>query len=272
MKKILCILLAAALIFAAVPAFTVSSSAAGGTLKITSNGKTLGTVAVGNEFIYSVALNSAGYSPYMCEGKVICSPAYAKVVEYGTVRSDGSVSMDSYSFPARIRNSSLVSNYHGPNDEIRYNFSKGSSGGVGAFTESDHFFKVRFKAVKAGTAEIHHIFTILYTILPGVVSLDLITDNQPNPELSPAPYAVESIEPARALLGDANGDGVFNLLDATFIQKKSAGAEVDCIQANADVNGDGNVTLKDALLIVRKQAGMDTGTRVGEWIYESEQS
>lgn len=270
MKKILCILLTVVLIAAAIPAFTVSSSAAGDTLTITSNGKVLGKVAVGNEFIYNVALDSAGYSPFMCEGKLVCSSAYAKVVEYGTVRSDGSVSMDSYSFPARIRNSALASNYHASNDEIRYNFSKGSSG-IGVFTTDDHFFKVRFKALKAGTAEIHHIFTILYTLEPGYVLLNLISDNVPNADLNPAPYVVETIDPAKAYIGDANGDYTLNVMDATFIQKKSAGVDVTCVQENADINKDGDVTLKDALLIVRYQAGMDTGTQVGEWIFESEQ-
>ena len=272
MKKILCILLTVVLIAAAIPAFTVSSSAAGGTLTITSNGKVLGKVAVGNEFIYNVALDSAGYSPFMCEGSLICGSACAKVVEYGTVRSDGSVSMDSYSFPVRIRNSSLVTNYHAENDDIRYNFSKGN-GGIGVFTTDDHFFKVRFKAVKAGTAEIHHVFTLLYTLpsYPSFDALELISDNVPNPELSPTPYVVETIDPAKAYIGDANGDYTLNVMDATFIQKKSAGVDVTCVQENADINKDGDVTLKDALLIVRYQAGMDTGTQVGEWIFESEQ-
>ncbi len=270
MKKLLCLLLTVALLAAAIPMFTVSSSAAGGTLTVTSGGKVLGTVDVGNEFIYSVSLDSAGYSPYMCEGRVTSNSAFAEIVSYGTVRSDGSVSMDSYCFPTRIRNASLASNYHGPNDEIRYNYSK-TNDGIGVFTPSDHYFKVRFKAVKAGTTEIHHVFSLLYTVKEGYIPFDLITENKPNASLNPAPGFSDAIEPATAYMGDANGDYTLNVMDATFIQRKSAGANVTCVQKNADINNDGEITLKDALLIVRYQAGMDTGTKVGEWIFESEQ-
>ena len=270
MKKILCILLSVALIAAAIPMLTVSSSAAGGTVTVTCNGEVLGEVEVGNEFIYNVALDSAGYSPQSFDAELRCTSNCVQLVEYGAISSSGAVNRDAYSFPTRIRNAALVCNYNAQNALIKYNFTKGTTG-VGEFTTADHFFKVRFKAVKAGTAEIKHYTRVMFLMLPDYTPLYLIRNNQPNEDVSPAPYTVSTVEAASAYIGDANGDYALNVLDATFIQRMTAGVEGEYKAANADVDRDGDVDLKDALLIARYQAGIATDTQVGEWIFDSEQ-
>ena len=270
MKKILCILLSVALIAAAIPMLTVSSSAAGGTVTVTCNGEVLGEVEVGNEFIYNVALDSAGYSPQSFDAELRCTSNCVQLVEYGAISSSGAFNRDAYSLPTRIRNAALVCNYNAQNALIKYNFTKGTTG-VGEFTTADHFFKVRFKAVKAGTAEIKHYTRVMFLMLPDYTPLYLIRNNQPNEDVSPAPYTVSTVEAASAYIGDANGDYALNVLDATFIQRMTAGVEGEYKAANADVDRDGDVDLKDALLIARYQAGIATDTQVGEWIFDSEQ-
>ncbi len=62
-------------------------------------------------------------------------------------------------------------------------------------------------------------------------------------------------------LGDANLDGVFNVLDATVIQRYKAGMdEIHIFRGKnyADVNKDGEVTIRDATLIQMKLARVIT--------------
>lgn len=57
-----------------------------------------------------------------------------------------------------------------------------------------------------------------------------------------------------ALLGDANGDGEINNIDAALVLKYDAGILDDI--ANADVNGDGETNNVDAALILKYDAGI----------------
>ena len=72
---------------------------------------------------------------------------------------------------------------------------------------------------------------------------------------------VPSELPDKYVLGDANLDGRFNILDATIIQKYKIGQvyipEFRGINY-ADVNGDGTVTIRDATLIQMKLARIIT--------------
>lgn len=268
MKKILSFMLIIAVLIAACSVFTVNA-AANDTLTVTSRGQVLGEVKVGNEFIYHVALDSAGYSVNTCEAELRCDSKYVELVEYGPVKTGGAVNMDAYCFPKRIRNCALVSNYKADYDTVKYNFSKGSNG-IGTFTPEDHYFKIRLKAIAPGTVEIRHYITKMTTLVPPLNLVQLIRFDAGNKDLDPVPYSVSGIESAVAYIGDANGDYKLSVLDATFIQRASAGVDVDYNLTNADVNEDGSITLKDALLILRHNAGVDTGTKVGEWIFESE--
>ncbi|MBQ3330519.1 MAG: hypothetical protein IJG87_04995 [Ruminococcus sp.] len=267
MKKLLCILLTVAVAASSLAAFSLSASAAGGKLTVTSKGEVLGEVEVGNEFIYNVAFNSGGNSVLAGEGSIYFNSEYVQLVEHGAVRNDGTVNMTAYSFPQRLRNTNLITNFFGQDDEILYNFSKIS--GVGAFTEADHFFKVRFKAIKAGTVDISHDAKVLYTRVNNK-SVNLIYHNKPNNQLDPIPYIIPTVEPSIGLVGDADGDYNLTVMDATFIQRLTAGVDAAYHAVSADVDNSGSVDLRDALNILRCKAGIATDTQIGEWLFASE--
>ena len=69
-----------------------------------------------------------------------------------------------------------------------------------------------------------------------------------------------------SILGDANGDGVVNITDATLIQKHIA--EIETLTSDgilvSDVDGDGSVNIKDATIIQKYLAGINTGYPIGE--------
>ena len=67
------------------------------------------------------------------------------------------------------------------------------------------------------------------------------------------------------LCGDADGDGLVTILDATAIQRKLADFDAEGYNASAaDADGDGVVTILDATAIQRKLAGFDDGYPIGE--------
>ena len=266
MKKFLCLILAFILTVCTLAAFPMNTAAAtaANTLTVTCHGQVLGEVEVGNEFIYHVAMNSGGLSIWGGEAEVNYDDAYVQVVEYGTLRSNGSVNMSEYCFPARIINSSLAADYLGTKNQINYNFAK--VGGVGAFTEDDSYFKIRFKAIAPGTVEIRHYARSFYSGL----STRLFRNDKGNEKLDPIPYTLCSIEPATAFIGDADGDYNLTVMDATYIQWLTAGLDSTYSMTNTDVNTDGDVNLRDALCILRYKAGVATGTDVGKWIFDSE--
>lgn len=270
MKKILCIFLIIAVAASVLTAFSLNTSAAAGNkLTVTANGEVLGEVEVGNEFIYNVAFNSSGYSVLAGQGSIYYDPAYAQLVEYGAVKSDGSINMNAYSFPQRLRNTNLITNYFGQEDEILFNFSKLS--GVGAFTEEDHLFKVRFKAVAAGTVNIKFDAKAFYSRIDNT-GVYLIRNNKPDEQLDPIPYIVTTVEPSVGYVGDADGDYKLTVMDATYIQLLTAGVDSAYTLINADVDNNGEVNLRDALDILRYKANIATDTQIGEWIFTSELS
>ena len=77
-------------------------------------------------------------------------------------------------------------------------------------------------------------------------------------DLTDVPFAVVNgaVEIVDRKPGDANGDGVVDLMDAALIKRMLAGGfGVTVDEANADVNADGIVNLKDAALVRRYLAG-----------------
>lgn len=277
MKRILSFILIAALIASVFTFLSLNTAAedvdiadegVNNKLIITCRKQIIGEVEVGNEFIYNVALDSCGYSIVAGEGQLRYNDTYATIVEYGEPRSSGSINMNAYSFPTRIRNTNLVTNFFDQKNVAYYNFTKFS--GVGAFTEDDHFFKIRMKAVKPGAVEIRHYAKCFYG-RSGSSDIRLIYDDFGNSQLDPIPYTVCSIEPSLGLVGDADGDYALTVMDATYVQRIMAGADLNYSELGADSNSDGTVNLLDALNILRYQAGKQTKGKVGEWIFESEQ-
>ena len=71
----------------------------------------------------------------------------------------------------------------------------------------------------------------------------------------------------KTLLGDADGDGVVTITDATMIQRVLAnmpGAVID--KAAADVDGDGEVTVIDVAFIQRFLATMPVTYPINEYV------
>ena len=274
MKRILSLAVIAALIASVFTVFSLNTAAqdvdlgdtgADNTLTITCRRQVLGVVEVGSEFIYQVALDSAGYDVSVGEGQLRYDDSYVKIVEHGEKRSDGSINMNAYSFPTRIRNSNLITNYFGEKNTAYYNFSKHS--GVGTFTDDQHYFKVRMKALKAGTVDIWH-YSVKFS--SGLFT-SLITDDISNKQLDPIPYTIRTVEPAQGYVGDADGDWNLTIMDATYLQRISAGENLTYNEVSADADSDGKVDLLDSLNVLRYHAGKQTKGKVGEWIFASEQ-
>lgn len=271
MKRILCLLLTAAIFTAAFASISVSAQETeqDRILTVTDEGRVLAQVEVGNEFIFRVGINMGDYSIINGQGYVTYDADYVQLVEYGKTDSRGNVNMDYYTFPEKIRNTSLMCNYFGQDNEINYNFSKGNTG-IDVFDDvTKPYFRVRFKAVAPGTTEISHTMYTMTTIVDGL-RLRLYNRGKPNEQLDPIPYTLSSAEPATALIGDADGDYAVTVMDATFIQRLTAGADAAYQAANTDVNNDGEVNLKDALQIMRYLAELSTDTDIGVWVFESE--
>lgn len=274
MKRILSLVLITALIASVFTVFSLNTAAADvdlgdtgadNTLTITCRRQVLGVVEVGSEFIYQVALDSAGYDVSAGEGQLRYDDNYVKIVEHGEKRSDGSINMNAYSFPTRIRNSNLITNYFGEKNTAYYNFSKHS--GLGTFTDDQHYFKVRMKALKAGTVDIWH-YSVKFS--SGLFT-SLITDDISNKQLDPIPYTIRTVEPAQGYVGDADGDWNLTIMDATYLQRISAGENLTYNEVSADADSDGKVDLLDSLNVLRYHAGKQTKGKVGEWIFASEQ-
>lgn len=72
-------------------------------------------------------------------------------------------------------------------------------------------------------------------------------------------FIIYGVEEKTALLGDANGDGEVNILDATLVQSHVAKLETEDINTiNADVDTDGYITIYDATTIQMYVAKMIT--------------
>lgn len=278
MKRILSLILIMTLIASVFTVFSLDTAAedvdlddtgANGKLTITCRRQVIGEVEVGSEFIYHVALNSGDYSVMVGEGQLRYDDSFATIVEHGDVRSDGSINMNAYSFPTRIRNSNLVTNYFDQKNVAYYNFSKFA--GISAFTEDDHFFKIRMKAIAPGTVEIRHYAKCFYHGTGPSNMIKLIYDDFGNNQLDPIPYTVCTVEPAIGYVGDADNDYELTVMDATRIQRLTAGDHLYYKTLSADSNSDGTVNLLDALNILRYHAGLPTKGQIGEWIFESEQ-
>lgn len=278
MKRILSLVIIAAMIASVFTVFSLNTAAenvdldatgADNKLTITCRRQVLGEVEVGSEFIYNVGLNTAGYPVTIGEGQLRYDDRYVQIVEHGEKRSDGSINMNAYSFPSKLRNTNLVTNYFDYKNAALYNFSKFA--GVSAFTENDHFFKIRMKAIAPGTVEIWHYAKCFYYGKTATDMIRLIYDDKGNDQLDPIPYTIRTIEPATGYVGDANGDYQLSVLDASYIQRVMAGEALSYNTVSTDANSDGTVNMLDAMNILRYHAKLQTKGKIGEWIFASEQ-
>ena len=74
-------------------------------------------------------------------------------------------------------------------------------------------------------------------------------------------------EPAPRILGDANGDGEADMVDATIVQRVATMIRVPFSEEQlmcADIDGDGELTIIDAAYIMRYATRISTGYNIGE--------
>jgi hypothetical protein len=73
-------------------------------------------------------------------------------------------------------------------------------------------------------------------------------------------------EPTPSILGDVNGDGLVNSLDALIILKGDVGLDISshCPMNCGDANGDGLVNSIDALLVLKYDVGLAISFLLGE--------
>jgi len=91
------------------------------------------------------------------------------------------------------------------------------------------------------------------SLVPGVKTGILnIPSNDPA-----APTASVALNGSTVAIGDVDGSGTMNIVDALFVARHAAGLSVAVFYAfAADVNCDGTVNIVDALFIARKAAGL----------------
>ena len=80
-------------------------------------------------------------------------------------------------------------------------------------------------------------------------------------------YICEYDDPA--FLGDTDGNGEVETIDATLIQREKAGLESDIPERSrmrGDVDGNGKLDIIDVSYLQRWLASMDTPYPIGEWI------
>ncbi|MGN1131912.1 MAG: carbohydrate-binding domain-containing protein, partial [Ruminococcus sp.] len=100
-------------------------------------------------------------------------------------------------------------------------------------------------------------------LLSSVLSALLITASMP---IVSATYSAEEVSTDVMILGDANGDGLVTINDATLIQKHVTKLTNISDERNvaADVNGDDHITISDATMIQKYLVKIETGYPINE--------
>ena len=88
------------------------------------------------------------------------------------------------------------------------------------------------------------------------------------PTTAPVPTTEPTTAPDTVMLGDANGDNLITIADATLIQKSAVGLDTvaDKYIKAADVDGNGDINIKDATFIQKYIAGIQIEYNVGSAI------
>lgn len=96
------------------------------------------------------------------------------------------------------------------------------------------------------------------------------TTAPPTTEPTTAPITTEptTAPPVSVMLGDANGDNLITVANATLIQKSAVGLDTiaDKYIKAADVDSNGTINIKDATLIQKHIVGINTGYNIGSAI------
>ncbi len=264
MKKILCVVLTMLFILpsvcsavSAVEADTESTAV--NTLIVTANGMNPVEIEVGNEFVYYVCLYAGDIKIINGQVKLDYDSEFVSFVPHTAgINND----LESYCFPAAVNNAGVYMYTKNPN-VINYNFSR--IYGISAFNKPNQFFaRFRFKATAPGTTDI--AYTIQYMM--NMDNISVYYDSVPNADI--LPHTDITIEPSAGCVGDADSDFEVSILDATLMQRISAGAALDYDISTADVTGDKFVSLRDAMLLRRYLAGIDVTEPIGSWIFASE--
>lgn len=113
---------------------------------------------------------------------------------------------------------------------------------------------------------------------PSIVTTQPIDSNKPATSPSVVTNApVESTPPAVEISnvkGDANGDGVVTLADASFVLRVALllSPVTDVIEANVDVDNNDEINLKDAQRILRAALLIEPFDSAKNWWYENWQT
>lgn len=266
MKKLLCAALTLMMIvmMAAISVPAAQAAADNGVLTVTVNGENPVKIDVGKEFIVRVGLNAG--SKRILNGQVHMEydPGYLSFIpKTAYVAAWESEAVEGYSFSPAIVNSSIVMNY-GTEGIVNYNFTKPN--GITAFNDTSKLFaRFRFKATAAGTTDITHL--IQYMV--NVDEERIYYAGKPNTAINP--YMVFTIQPATICVGDANNDNGISVLDAIYMQRIAAGADLSYDITKADVTEDGVVSLKDAIIVRRYLAGKTVQSDIGKWLFPDDQ-
>ena len=279
MKKLLSITLALIMLVAvaltAIPAGAeeIAPTGTDNTLTVTVNGTTTANVKVGNEFIVRVGLNAGAVKIMNGQAQLLYDASHIAfdphTVDDPTFdpedADEGEVPDNDviyYCYPSSIVNANIVMNYGVPNT-ISYNFTRAT--GVAVFNNTDKLFaRFRFKATAPGTTDISHV--IQYMI--NVDEQQIYYKDQPNAEINPV-MAV-TIEESEGCIGDIDGDGEISILDATYMQRVTAGVDLSYDVEMSDVTGDKMVSLKDVVITRRYLAGRVVDSPIGNWVFASE--
>ena len=70
-------------------------------------------------------------------------------------------------------------------------------------------------------------------------------------------FSVYAVAEDRAVVGDVNGDGIFNMADAALVRRYVANLNVTIDTSAADVNKDGKIDMVDYALMRRALANWD---------------
>ena len=104
---------------------------------------------------------------------------------------------------------------------------------------------------------------------PGTLTLTVDCPYPYGDELTYQVTVRESAEPTKILLGDADGNGEVDVIDATIIQRYISDMTVPYAEEtlmNGDVDGDGELSVIDATYIQRYSASFDVPYPIDEWV------
>ena len=262
MKRFLCVLLVL---------FAVSASTTGiavfaeeppnneNVLYVSANGGDPVAVEVGNEFIFFVGVDAGDVKLINCQAEMEYDSDLVSFVPHTAGEYD---EVEAYSFPNAIYSAGVVF-YTGEIGAIRYNFSRVS--GVAVYNNTDKLFaRFRFKAIAPGYTDISYVIRYMMDLN----ERRIFYNSEPCGEFDPT-VAVK-IEPSEGLIGDADGDYDVSIYDVTYLQRISAGFDLQYDLKTADVSEDGAASLKDAMSLRRYLAGFPTADHTGTWLFASE--